>query len=382
MRHIIILGMNFQGLFFLRELAKKRYNLHCIGRNQEEIGMYSRYGKKYVAANGMALRQVVKEIVAGSQDKKPIGLFGSGHYLDLVLAEFPEIFQMVDIVGPELAVLRMLNSKSTAYEGLIAAGLSVPKTYSFQELSQGLVSFPLIAKWITKEFYEDSIGKTKVISDSDMFEQFWKSVEQEGRSEHIICQEYISGTYIQELGYGAYYERGSEIASMVFSLKRQYPRGISTYAREVKNELSDHASAHIRKFLSGLNYSGFIEVDFLVDYQSARYYILDINPRPWGSIKFFKKRFPNIVDYVIGENISIEERHLGRPAAFARVFYDFMAILMEFRRRKSLSVLGEAFRDYAGSCLVVDEFDVNDWRPIWGCIKKGLKSVWKKRIHW
>lgn len=55
-----------------------------------------------------------------------------------------------------------------------------------------------------------------------------------------------------------------------------------------------------------------------------------------------------------------------------------MAILMEFRRRKSLSVLGEAFRDYAGSCLVVDEFDVNDWRPIWGCIKKGLKSVWKR----
>jgi hypothetical protein len=63
MRHIIILGMNFQGLFFLRELAKKRYNLHCIGRNQEEIGMYSRYGKKYVAANGMALRQVVAEIL-------------------------------------------------------------------------------------------------------------------------------------------------------------------------------------------------------------------------------------------------------------------------------------------------------------------------------
>ena len=94
------------------------------------------------------------------------------------------------------------------------------------------------------------------------------------------------------------------------------------------------------------------------------------------------KCIPNIVDYVIGENISIEERHSGRPAAFARVFYDFMAILMEFRRRKSLSVLGEAFRDYAGSCLVVDEFDVNDWRQIWGCIKKGLKSVWKKRIHW
>ena len=57
MQTVLIAGMGYPGLFLAREFGKRPCNLYCIGRHKNEIGMYSKYGRKYVASTGQELRK-------------------------------------------------------------------------------------------------------------------------------------------------------------------------------------------------------------------------------------------------------------------------------------------------------------------------------------
>ena len=296
------MGMDFPGLFLLREFAKKSFNVYCVGRTDDDIGMYSRFGKKYVTTSTTEIVEIIQNIANGD-GKRPLMFFGSGLYLDLVLEKIPEVFQYVDIPGRNINIMKLLNTKSRVYKKLKDAGINVPETYLLKDISKNCkIQFPVIVKWNTKKLYDESIGKTKLITDARHLGNFYDTVDKGYLGEHIIIQEYISEKSFVEWGYGAYYESGIEVGGIVFWLKRQYPQGISSCAVEIEDKNTEIVRGELKDFLLNIKYSGFVEIDFLMDPITGKYYVLDVNPRPWGCIELFGKKYINIVDYITGNH--------------------------------------------------------------------------------
>ncbi len=371
----VILGLNSQGLFLARKLARKARVLHCVGRTPSEIGLSSRHGRKYIAPSGAELQTVVQQILRGTVDGKPYAFIGSGDYLDIILAEYPEVFDLLNVVGADIDLLTALNSKTVVYRMLAGALIKTPRTCLLSELVTEAVRFPIMAKWDTKELREKPFGKTLVIRNRDELYSFLKTVDVGKYGSHVVMQEYIDRSGVSELGYGAYYENGKEIAAMVFVQKRQYPMGIASFALELKGQFAEAIRTDMRKFFSSIGYRGFVQVDLLADSKDNEYYVLDVNPRPWSSTRILERKYPGLIEYVIGEIDHLEETRTTKPIGFVRVISDLKAVFLDTKESGCLRVAKDACHDYIRCNCVVDEFDPTDLGPSLALLKRLVGGV-------
>lgn len=76
---------------------------------------------------------------------------------------------------------------------------------------------------------------------------------------------------------------GEELLSFSHQRIREFPveNGPSTYCKHYRK---DDALMEGRKFFEGLGYSGFAMVEFKEHPETKKLYLMEINPRPWGSI--------------------------------------------------------------------------------------------------
>ena len=255
----------------------------------------------------------------------------------------------------------------------------MPKTF-LKDIDEGQeIAFPVIVKWNTFKASLNNLDKTTLIVDVKDLEVFLNSIDREKLAEHIILQEYISDA--DEWGYGAYYENGKEIANIMFWQKRQYPAGIASCAVEIRNSFAELIRKELKGFLSEINYSGFIEFDLLVNLSTNKYYVLDVNPRPWGSLKIIGNKYPNICDYILRETTKLETKEWKKPICFIRMSSDILAVLKEFKRVKKFGVFLTVLRDYLNYSCTIDELDKMDLGPILGVFKRHLESLeWEKSV--
>lgn len=373
MKEIIIFGMGPPGLFLARELGNKSI-LHCIGRN-DDIGMSSKYGNKYIAATAEEVSSIVRSIIKEAETK-PIGLIASGKYLSIILEEVPEIINSLDMLGVDFELVKLLNKKDSAYKMLEKSNIKTPKSVLLRDICiEQPNKFPLIAKWAKTHLHHDDSWKTKIINDKTELCEFIQATDIEEFGDYILIQEYINGQNVEEWGYGAYFENGREVAGIVFEQKRQFPEGICCYATEVMNSKAEHISEELRTFLFNINYTGFIQFDILVD-DIGNFYVLDVNPRPWGSAKILKKNFTNIGNYLVGKEARAEKMERAeRPARFIRIFSDLYYIGRKFLGTRRSGIVREAINDYSGGIRIIDEFDKKDLGPVYGALKKGVSQL-------
>jgi D-aspartate ligase len=101
------------------------------------------------------------------------------------------------------------------------------------------------------------------------------------RPDCIMIQELIPGGGTRQFSYGAVWQNGTAIASIVARRRRQYPIAFgytSTYVESIESrEVEETAS----RFLRSLDYDGLVEIEFKYDQRDRTYKILDVNARAW-----------------------------------------------------------------------------------------------------
>jgi len=101
------------------------------------------------------------------------------------------------------------------------------------------------------------------------------------RPDCIMIQELIPGDGTSQFSYGAVWQNGAPIASIVARRRRQYPIAFgytSTYVESIESrEVEETAS----RFLRSLAYDGLVEIEFKYDRRDRTYKILDVNARAW-----------------------------------------------------------------------------------------------------
>lgn len=99
--------------------------------------------------------------------------------------------------------------------------------------------------------------------------------------DRILVQEMIPGDGSTQFSYAAVWDRGAPIGSLVARRRRQYPIDFgftSTFVETIEMKEIEEAAC---RFLSSLDYSGLVEIEFKYDARDRSYKILDVNARAW-----------------------------------------------------------------------------------------------------
>ena len=347
---IVILGLGPAGLFVARQLYNLNKRVIGIGKT-DDIGRYSRcLEKQYIANNAEELLAAVKKIMSWTANK-PAGLICSDAFLTYIVEVHPEIFDMLSFTTPDERTLRLMYNKQALAE--IIKSVNIKTTSIFTDLDR--IVYPVVAKPIIKRG-KSPIPKISFLENKEQLDCLLSVAEQSGlKRENIIIQQKITGDNSTEFGYGGYFEKGLLINDVAFIQARQYPQGVSCTAIEIDNpkqiEVFRELTAPI---ISKLNYSGFIQFDIKMDTITKNLYVLDINPRPWGSISLMKPKGHNK-----NGNIFLRSENQNRNA----IWHFPLKELVSFKNKKNIPFNKCKYLAATKPVSIVDLWDRKDIMP-------------------
>jgi predicted ATP-grasp superfamily ATP-dependent carboligase len=281
----------------------------------------------------------------------------------------------------------LLNVHDKYRLGLLAKriGVSSPNLASFEEIAEDRslldgFRFPVLVKpkqggggWAVNEY------KTP----RDIEEIVDRQRHLDFPLERFFVQEKINGSGI---GLAMLYDGGRQLASIAYRQVRTYPVpfGQPTY------RASAHAPAceeHLKRLLDHLKWHGVCQADFLISDDDGRPYLIDVNPRYWGS-----------VGHSIAAGVNIPVMHyrtaLGLPCEPVTTFDldaksrwlggDLMSFAGSFRLAKNKpAFVWDFLFTQSAYC---DDFSIDDPMPffcwVWDKLRgKGqgdtMEGVWK-----
>jgi hypothetical protein len=378
MSTIIVFGLSSSGLFLLREISKTDNVIIGVGR-RNEIGLFSKFGIKYIVETEYDLRDIIG-VILESCESKPKAFIGSGYYLTMIIERMPEIFDLVDFNGPDLQLLKVFNDKLLTYNLLEEYNISTLSAYQLTDINKIMAEeYPLILKWNSVELDSTKkiIKKTKVINNKFEIEKLF--ISNQNLSTKLILQRYIHGEAIEEYGYGGYYENGERRLEIIMKAIRQYPLGTYTFAEEVgDNDITNHIKTKLRYMLKEINYNGFIHFDIKIDTDTQKFYVIDANPRPWLSMKILKKKYPNFYMLFVGNFTDIEEAKV--KVQWVNLHMDFISIISRAINSRSILSIITDYRKYSINRIIIDIVQLNDLMPILGLGKIAFIKLKEKVI--
>ncbi len=181
---------------------------------------------------------------------------------------------------PEYSQALTLHAKGSLSFTAQSLGLDVPPTWELTDILQekntpDALPMPLMLKpkqggggWgmqkfsSAEEFYH--VARTKI-----------------NNPHNYIVQAIIEGELIGACGI---FHRGKHIASDSYKLTTTYPLHVGQSTTRL-SQLYPSALESLRKLLEHLQWNGVCQMDFIYEEKSGKSYLIDANPRFWGSLK-------------------------------------------------------------------------------------------------
>ena len=224
---VVILGLNPQGLFLLREFAKAGQKVLAVGL-KGSIGLYSKYGHKITIRDFDELEHVFSTKYLYNQPKIHIT---SDPFLNYLVDVEHEIFEKHQCFPNYKSAVIFRDKISTEN---LARKIDIPclRSYKLREIEEESYDiFPSIVKW-NRGYYREKFKTMLINSQEDL-----KYIKiQTKADENLIVQRYIPGGAASDLSYGGYLLNGEEKLYIIVKQKRQYPNGLSSFVEEYKGE--------------------------------------------------------------------------------------------------------------------------------------------------
>lgn len=261
---------------------------------------------------------------------------------------------LTKILLPSERTFRSVNHKETTRKQAKALGIPVPKTRiigSSQEpdtIPNGLEE-PVVLKLENDEdLYLPPDQRYRIVVDDQDFRESFKELSRHEKP--IMIQEYIPG---DGYGFSGIWDTNSQlIAGGAHHRLREWPPegGPSTYCETVDEpELRVYAE----KLMKTVGWSGPAMVEFRRHREKDTFYLLEVNPRYWGSLPLLRAAGLNVpylhYCHMTGKQVSAEELtpEAGITLSFTPI--DLVAIYREWQQGKGTA--GQLVR------ALLDQFD-------------------------
>ena len=250
----------------------------------------------------------------------------------------------IDSAPSVLPLKGAINTALNKRETLCLAeslGIPIPRTYydlKSDDLPPKNLTFPCVVKG-TWEAGENAVAYvSNVFELKRAFDFFQKNASQ--RDTPPLVQELVHG---QGLGFFAFYQAGKLKRFYMHKRLREFPitGGSSTAA---KTTFHPQAFDYGKRLLDSLQWNGVAMVEFKWDATNDRLYLMEINPKFWGSVELGLTAGINFGELLVrsirGE--TVKENHSPTSYRDTQFFWPFEGDLLGLVQTRNWS----AFRSY------------------------------------
>lgn len=299
--NVLIVGSGPQALFMLRVFSEVSDNIELVSLSYK-VACYSNIPKAiYNFKSKYDLSIFIKEKI------NSVGLvcFAGGAEIQSMLEVDSDIFNAINVQPNKLDALTILSSKARSYKRAEELGINnLPSAMLSDALDKGInFSGPYILKWNEENVNPIfSAFKTKVFNDIDELIAFSDMFDMEACNK-LIIQKYLKVGEGGNVSYLGYYARGKHLFGMLGQQLLQYPMGITAHLVEYKSLNSGEIINSAVSLIESTSFTGFGEVEFIIDPEDGNYYLLEVNPRPCGWSSAMLGKYENISSVIIDNSV-------------------------------------------------------------------------------
>ena len=275
----------------LRSLKKKGVAIYAADVNKAPA-FYSKYVCKSFIISDMLISgedKLINELIEiGKNENEKLCLFtGSDDYLLTFSRRWSELSPYYkSTFETDFEKLEYVLSKSSIYKIAREAKIDYPKTYYSPVIDSGQIQLPVIIKpAIKKSNTIDVVKHSFRIRYCDTQKALKEAIAilQKIESEYVV-QQYIPGGDDTLFTVGAFVIKGEMIAALCGRKIRQFPPdlGECSYGELLKDSLLLDSA---RKVLRKSEITGICQIEYKK--YAKKYYLMEINPRPWSWISLF-----------------------------------------------------------------------------------------------
>lgn len=304
---LITNGTYFNALGITRLLGQKGIRVIVTADHEPCIAGVSRYCAKYYivsTSNDDSMRSGYIDIVKKEKVDVilPIG-YDSYKFFIYNKNSFSE-FVKLPIIEPRNFLIA--GNKYETFKFAKKIGIPVPNTYiikNYEDL-QKISSFPVVIK-----ASEESLKACYANSYNELLETVSRNYNITTDAKNLpIIQDYISGD--NGFGFYAFYWDGKLVSSYMHKRLHMYPHtgGPSTMAETFNDQVLYFLG---KKILDKLEWHGVAMIEFKKDERTGKYYLIEINPKYWGSLELglhagYHLPYYHIM-YSLGQAVSVKK---------------------------------------------------------------------------
>jgi predicted ATP-grasp superfamily ATP-dependent carboligase len=266
-------------LAIIRSLGRKGINISAASEYSIAMGALSKYcHQRFLLPNPRNnAAGYLDSLIKILKDESFDCIFVSRTHTAYLLSQHQkELSFYTRIPTPRLEVFEIAYCKEKTLQVALQNDISVPKIYNSDEVDNGTVNYPVIIKPLRKHGMAINICR----STSELQKRLKKMTQMHGQ---CIVQEYIPNG--GEIGVYALLNNNSQprAAIMQRRIRTCYSYGGASTLREtIKN---DDLMQRSLDFLKKLSWTGVAMVEYRIDQRNGKPYLLEINPRFWGSLE-------------------------------------------------------------------------------------------------
>ncbi len=285
----VVISSSYTALAIVRSLGRNGIAVWILDDKNTPTGL-SRYVKKSFPLNVENETEQVELLIEIAQKYNLHGwaLFPDGDKGASVIARhYDALAEYYQLTTPPWDVLKWAVDKQLTYQLAAEVGVDFPKVFYPKNRADVLEldgKFPMILK-PTHHQGNDAFSNSRAWQANDRTELLSLYDEMRGLTDPsvILIQEMIFSGAGTQFSYGALCKDGKVIADVFAERIRLTPLifGSSSYVESIERP---EIEAPSKKFLEKINYTGIVEIEFMLDKRDGLYKMLDVNARAWGWI--------------------------------------------------------------------------------------------------
>jgi len=284
----LIIGGNLNGLSIARSLGRQGIPVWVATPPNIKLASFSRYTQRTLPwpnGDGESRAAYLLELAERHQLNQWV-LFPTSDESAALLSKFhPMLSRRFRVSTATWDALRWAYDKRLTYRLAAEQQVDCPSTFypaNETELESAPFDFPVILKPAThaviSRFTADKAWPAA--NRNELLARYREAREMIPRDE-ILIQERIPGGGESQFSYAALCHDGEPIASLSARRTRQYPIDFGYSSSFVETLDAPGIEATSQRLLSGMRYTGLVEIEYKLDARNGRYKLLDINPRLW-----------------------------------------------------------------------------------------------------